>query len=72
MQDLPLYDAEISEIYRYTMQDLPLYDAGFTVIRCSVSAGKIHEGDTYENLMRIIRESHETFGFAAHASKRGG
>ncbi len=40
----------------------PTSNECLTVIRCRVSPGKIHEGDTYETLMRIIRESHETFG----------
>jgi len=68
---ITLYVAGFSRFYRYTLQGLPLYVAGITVIRCRVSPEKIHEGDTYETLMRIIRESHETFRLRRPALRRG-
>jgi len=71
LQGLPLYVAGFSRFYRYTLQGLPLYVAGITVIRCRVSPEKIHEGDTYETLMRIIRESHETFRLRRPRFKAG-
>jgi len=66
-------NSSISNEYRYTLQGLPLYVAGFSrfFINYVVAgitlyvAGRKSEGDTYETLMRIIRESHETFRLRA-------